>query len=70
MSVFWDGVTDMVGWRKKLQSQKLRSLEQFVTVKLKNADFRVSKPPAQMAFWTFIGTFSKVADFTTFEACD
>jgi hypothetical protein len=40
--------------------------EKFVTVKLKNAKKRVLKSPAQMAFWTFIWTFSKVAGFATF----
>ncbi len=55
MSVFGTGVAGGDGRSKKLQSQKLRKVEIFVTVKLKNADFCVSKPPAQMAFWTFLG---------------
>ena len=51
---------------KKLQSQFLLMVEKIVTVKLKNAKKRVLKSPAQMAFWTFIWTFSKVAEFATF----
>jgi len=52
--------------KKKLQSQFLLEAEKIVTVKLKNAKKRVLKSPAQMAFWTFIWTFSKVAGFATF----
>lgn len=55
MSIFGRGVADGDGRSKKLQSQKWRKVEIFVTVKLKNAEFCVSKPPAQMAFWTFLG---------------
>jgi hypothetical protein len=61
---------DADGPFKKLQSQILSTAEKIVTIKLKNAKKCVLKSPAQMAFWTFIGTFSKVADFTTFEAYD
>jgi hypothetical protein len=41
-------------------------VEKVVTIKLKIAKKRVLKSPAQMAFWTFIWTFSKVAGFATF----
>jgi hypothetical protein len=51
---------------KKLQSQFLLEVEKIVTIKLKIAKKRVLKSPAQMAFLTFILTFSKVAGFATF----
>jgi hypothetical protein len=38
----------------------------FVTITFKFHDFCVLKSPAQTAFWTFIGTFSKVATLLLF----
>jgi len=39
----------------------------FVTIIFKFHDFCVLKSPAQTAFWTFIGTFSKVAELLLFK---
>ena len=41
---------------KKVTVTKKSAGKIFVTVKLKNAEKRVLKRLAQMAFWTFIGT--------------
>ena len=52
---------------KKITVTNIFSNEKVVTVILKIAGFCVLKSPAQTAFWTFIGTYPKVADFATFE---
>ena len=52
---------------KKITVTNIFSNEKVVTVILKIASFRVLKSPAQTAFWTFIGTYPKVADVATFE---
>jgi len=73
MSVFWYINVHILKWpngrrsiEKKLQSQIFGPPKKIVTIKLKNAIFCVLKSPAQTAFWTFIWTFSKVAEFATF----
>jgi len=53
--------------RKKVIVTKNLLQKIFVTITFKFHEFCVLKSPAQMAFWTFIGTLSKVAGLLLFQ---